>query len=298
MNIPALRTICKALIQKADWEESKHPGADNGQFGSGAGGGTKKPSKMPIARHPVSATRVVAEKFAAKGKYTSDVYHVTTKQNAEKIRDIGFKLTGGESFGGEWGAGVYVATDKESTEYYQSTTNMTSPAETLNLKIKITNPIKFDASNVESPVEGAEEIAAQIGQSESYDQVLHGIKQQNEKIEMQAKEKFGRPLRATDISRDESSEDFENRFDNQRKQYRDYYHDEGYVDSPSGVAISRVATNAGYDSIIIHDSEFRPQLGGNQVVVFNPQNIMVIDENIKKRIQQSALDKIPWLKLS
>jgi len=34
-------------LMKADWEESKHPRADNGQFGSGSGGstGSKKPSK-------------------------------------------------------------------------------------------------------------------------------------------------------------------------------------------------------------------------------------------------------------
>ena len=44
MRIPLLRTVCKAIVAKADWEESKHPRADNGQFGSGSGG-SKKPSK-------------------------------------------------------------------------------------------------------------------------------------------------------------------------------------------------------------------------------------------------------------
>lgn len=48
MRIPLLESICKALIQKADWEESKHPRADNGQFGSGAGGrsSSKKPKNL------------------------------------------------------------------------------------------------------------------------------------------------------------------------------------------------------------------------------------------------------------
>lgn len=43
MRIPALHM----LVRKAEWEESKHPRADNGQFGSGSGGSSKpkKPSK-------------------------------------------------------------------------------------------------------------------------------------------------------------------------------------------------------------------------------------------------------------
>lgn len=43
MRIPALY----ALIRKAEWEESKHPRADDGRFGSGSGGShpSKKPSK-------------------------------------------------------------------------------------------------------------------------------------------------------------------------------------------------------------------------------------------------------------
>lgn len=47
MRIPLLRTVCKAIVAKADWDESKHPRADNGQFGSGSGGSSKpkKPSK-------------------------------------------------------------------------------------------------------------------------------------------------------------------------------------------------------------------------------------------------------------
>lgn len=48
MRIPLLRTVCKAIVSKAaDWDESKHPRADNGQFGSGSGGSSKpkKPTK-------------------------------------------------------------------------------------------------------------------------------------------------------------------------------------------------------------------------------------------------------------
>lgn len=46
MRIPLLRTVCKAIVAKADWDESKHPRADNGQFGSGSGSSKpKKPSK-------------------------------------------------------------------------------------------------------------------------------------------------------------------------------------------------------------------------------------------------------------
>lgn len=44
MRIPALQTLVR---KAADWDESKHPRADNGQFGSGSGGSSKpkKPSK-------------------------------------------------------------------------------------------------------------------------------------------------------------------------------------------------------------------------------------------------------------
>jgi len=44
MRIPALQMLVR---KAADWDESKHPRADNGQFGSGSGGSSKpkKPSK-------------------------------------------------------------------------------------------------------------------------------------------------------------------------------------------------------------------------------------------------------------
>lgn len=51
MHIPALQKIWKALgIRKADdWQESKHPRASNGQFGSG--GGKPKPKEPPDLFH-------------------------------------------------------------------------------------------------------------------------------------------------------------------------------------------------------------------------------------------------------
>ena len=53
MRIPILKTVCKAIVSKADWDESKHPRADNGQFGSGSGtsrGGSKKPKPSKTKR--------------------------------------------------------------------------------------------------------------------------------------------------------------------------------------------------------------------------------------------------------
>jgi len=42
------------VLWKSDWDESKHPRADNGQFGSGSGssGSSKKPAATPKQKKP------------------------------------------------------------------------------------------------------------------------------------------------------------------------------------------------------------------------------------------------------
>jgi hypothetical protein len=237
----------------------------------------QQPEKPKAEEKPV-LSRNDAEKFASDSKYSKDVYHATTSENADKIRSEGFAAPNGSSFGAMWGNGVYVATDKASTDYYRRTMGMTDKAETMTLKARIKNPIKFDASNVESPEEGAEKIAEQIGQSHEYNSELKRINATNTKLELEAAKKFGRPLRTSDRRKGESNDTFLQRYEDQRRQYSDFMAGHGYVDNPSGEALTRIASSTGYDAIIINDREFRPEVGGNQIVVFDPNNIKVIEE--------------------
>lgn len=47
-------------------------------------------------------------------------------------------------------------------------------------------------------------------------------------------------------------------------------------DYPSAVTLA--LTELGYDALEIHEDSFTPQVGGNQIVVFAPKQVVVIDE--------------------
>jgi len=70
MRIPLLRTVCKAIAAKADWDESKHPRADNGQFGSG-GGGSSKPKKPSKTRRKMERREEAASQARVGGAIQS-----------------------------------------------------------------------------------------------------------------------------------------------------------------------------------------------------------------------------------
>lgn len=70
MRIPLLRTVCKAIVAKADWDEAKHPRADNGQFRSG-GGGSSKPKKPSKTRRKMERREEAASQARVGGAIQS-----------------------------------------------------------------------------------------------------------------------------------------------------------------------------------------------------------------------------------
>lgn len=229
----------------------------------------KPPTSKPVL------TRGEAERFISGSKYRADVYHVTSERNAQNIKNMGFKSASGQSLGASWGNGTYLALDDEATNYYH---RLTPNSEKLTLKVNVKNPITFDASNISDIEGGAKAIAEQIGRSDEYDRIRSELDIKNKKIEHEATVKFGRLPRVGQKLPGESDDAFNTRFEDTRQKRIAFMREKGAHEFPHSDALTLVAQAAGYDSIIIRDKEFRPSIGGNQMVVFNPENVKVVEE--------------------
>jgi hypothetical protein len=235
----------------------------------------KQPEKPKVEEKP-TISRPDADAWAKSSKYRADVYHVTNSKNVKNIKDNGFKQAGGQSLGASWGNGTYLALDAETADYYQ---RLTPNAEKLTLKVNVKNPITFDASNISDIEDGAKAIAEQIGQSEDYDRIRSELDIKNKKVEQEATAKFGRLSRAGQKLPGESDDEFITRFEDIRQKRIAFMRENGAHEFPHSDALTQVAQAAGYDAIIIRDKEFRPEVGGNQIVVFNPKDVKVVGQS-------------------
>jgi hypothetical protein len=228
---------------------------------------TDAPKESPVL------SRSDAEKWAKDSVYKDDVFHVTSKDAAASIKTNGFREASGQSFGASWGNGTYLSLDSETNAYYRS---MIINPETLTLKVNIKNPVKFDARNVGDIEEGARAIAGQIGKLEEYDKKRSALDALNKQIEQKATDVLGKPLKINQKPRDESYDAFEKRFEESRQKRIAFLREQGAHEYPHADALTEVVKDAGHDAIIITDGEFRPEIGGNQMVIFNPKNIKII----------------------
>lgn len=179
--------------------------------------------------------------------------HITTKAAAENIRREGFKPTG-KGFGGIWGEGIYAALNSDAIRFYAL--GISEKVEVLDLEISIINPLEIDVSAFEYPDEAFYPVAEKIGMKAEFSTKLAEIEAQNRAID--------------------ASSDIDVRQRGGRYRLAEYREANGFVFDPEGVAFGRVARTTGHDAIIIRDSHFRAEMGGNQIVVFNPENISII----------------------
>jgi hypothetical protein len=179
--------------------------------------------------------------------------HITSKAAAENIWREGFKPTS-KGFGGIWGEGIYAALDAEAIRFYAL--GISGKAEVLDLEISVENPLEIDVSAFEYPDEVFGPIVGKMGLENEFATELAEIEGRNRAIDASS----GIVVRATSGRYEQAV-------------YREAH---GFCFDPEGTALGRVARAAGYDAIVIRDSHFRAGMGGDQIVVFDSENIKVI----------------------
>jgi hypothetical protein len=135
---------------------------------------------MPSQKSSLTISRSDAKKYVAKSTLKQDIYHVTTKTNATKIKQIGFKKSK-KDYGNFWGSGIYACLDKKSMNWYKKNTLTPDKQEVLVMKADIRNPIIFDASHINDSDSGARAIAWQINMKKEFDFLLRKFSNTNAK---------------------------------------------------------------------------------------------------------------------
>ena len=193
-----------------------------------------------------------AERWAQNSVWKDDVFHVTAVQNADSLQAQGFDV-GRRAFGRAWGNGVYLGTDETTRQMYERWTRMLKdePA-SLTIKINVKAVFRFDASQMlerqtylavaKTLPDGERDFRAMVSQ----------IEQNNIRV-LRTAEYLPLAHRETFLVQ----------------------HD--YQIAPAPEALTRLLQPRGFDALHVADHDPPTSfVGGNQIVVFNPQNVVII----------------------
>ena len=211
-----------------------------------------------------------AEAFAKGSAWPLPCSHATTPRNAQAIREHGFK----PGYSGVWGPGVYLGVDQETTRLYHGWKG----TEILTVRANVKNPLTV---KLDSQRSSSEQIAVALGE-------IHGHSEVEQKVRDIANEaardrsellgiyqerydaKFGdriATLGERNALRKDLGEEFMTRFDRAAA-----------LDGSRAAQLNEAARQYGYDSIAILGS-WDAGPGGQQLLVFDPKNIVVDNNN-------------------
>lgn len=217
------------------------------------------PSPPPPSTHETPAgwkpsmSADEAKDWAKGSAIEEPLMHVTSKEGAEGISKEGFDLSR-KQFGKVWGEGVYATGDEDTAKIYSD--QMASGGTVLHLHVKVQKPLRIKLSGKDSFYD---EAAAHLpGGVSGFNQEVERANSEHQDIKNEA----GR-LYPTDAG----------------KQMQ-HVIDKGGDKYAEAVALQRMAEKAGHDAFIIEEAAGATKgAGGNQVVVFNPKNVVVSKEN-------------------
>jgi len=194
-----------------------------------------------------------AKKLTENSILKQDFYHVTKTTNIESLMKNGFDLNNKSGFGRVWGDGVYLSDNNQTLDFYGN-----ENSKKLKIKVNVSNPLIFET-----------------GVGVSSKNQLDQIKKFGSEFEKTFNEKF-----------DELEKIWSSIFDEGQKikdqNQRNEYFQNNPLPNPYGEALSFTAKKYGYDSMIIVDKGINEigsvtrKIGGNQTIVFDPKNIIII----------------------
>lgn len=226
------------------------------------------PVEPAAPRWRPSMSREEAELWARESAIQHDVYHVTDAENVTSLKRNGFDLNRSR-FGRVWGNGVYVTPDENTAAMYENWAG--GPARTLAIRLDVRKPLMVDVSRVREA-------------DDMHKYILKRVESRNPGI-------WKTYVRHV--------EDFEKRYweavtegqaladqappSRKRKVFIDFMQQaiaDGRIPtgSPSAAALNQTLQDYGYDSLHITETPITGRVGGNQIVIFDPKQVVIIDE--------------------
>lgn len=255
-------------------------------------------SPAPVSAWKPLMTEQEAEQWSAHSAYKQPVWHVTTPEAAKEIREHGFTLGNEVSFGSEFGAGIYLATDDATKKYYEDRIRERGQEPVvLEGRVNVHHVLKLNMAKMPSADDwdnsGISGVAKQLpGGRKRFTQECQKYYQQwNEKVYAKVEEKY--PMGSVSKQRPGEEEtawrERLNKYREKREQYQQYltrkFHMVGWNDSAyvEAKVIRDMLLQAGYDAVYV---QMRPEdydtgdwametIGGSQIMVTDPDDVTV-----------------------
>lgn len=194
-------------------------------------------------------TSAEADDWAGSSVYSEVAYHITSQQNVASLEQFGFDLHR-VKFGRVWGNGVYAAIDNRTAQLYLTWQGY--DATILELRLNLQRIFTYDAS--QTGTRGMPYVIAnQLSQGTiRYNELLMQINQRNSELRQRS---LALPVTAR----------------------KEFLLQKGYESFAEAAALSLLLQEHSYDALLITDrADLTTAVGGNQIVVFNPQNVVII----------------------
>ena len=214
-----------------------------------------------------------AERWAADSVVKQVVTHVTDLPSSNGIHQNGFNIKKTVN-GRVWGNGVYVGLNDETAEFYKKLRRdyFKETPVTLNIRINVKNVLDVDVSNYDEPMPldfaYFENVADNIpGGRQRYIEINKQIKENNKIV----RETIDAKMELFVMSRDpQEREKLADDLDN-------YMSNNPFIKTVEGEALARLLREHGYDALRITSSNFQEWVGGDQLVILDPQNVTVLE---------------------
>jgi len=105
--------------------------------------------------------------------------------------------------------------------------------------------------------------------------MIETIKHNNTELQLNAEERFPVPKKKY-MYTDSGTKVKTNLYKYWQSSVTKYLIENGYIQNPDEVALTSILKNAGYDSLYITDNKGHADVGGTQLIVFDPTNVRVI----------------------
>jgi hypothetical protein len=217
-----------------------------------------------------------AEEWGKSSQFKDTVLHTTNKSNVGSLQKTGFDLNR-RGMGRFFGDGVYTSTNSVTNKWYAD--KFGANASTLKMKIKVRNTMRVDLSDVQPGLGWHDKFLDKIDDSVS------GFKSKY-RDNLRKRWKYDNTLfenapHHTDELWDVLDANIDQHLTKKQILERNKYFDRTGFISNAELQESRVLTETlkdfGFDSLHIIDDGVREFIGGEQMIVFNPRNVVIYD---------------------
>jgi len=221
-----------------------------------------------------SMTEKNAQAWSKGSSHRETVYHTTSSINEKALRKVGFDLdkTGMGRF---FGDGVYTSADDATNYWYAKKYGQN--AKTVKMKINVRNTIKVDLSGVGDKIGWHDQFINKI------DDIKPGFKRRYKENLIKRWKFDNKIFENAPYHTDELWDTIDSRLGDYltKDQIRErsiYFDNKGFISSAE-LQESKVLTQTlkgyGYDSLQILDNGVREFIGGGQMIIFDPRNIVI-----------------------